>query len=89
VVTAGYHMPRALAELSRSLPEVGLHPYPVVSPVLRGAPDASSLRLLATEYTKYLAVAAGVPLDALRADQRAAPGGLFNAPGRGEERRGG
>jgi uncharacterized SAM-binding protein YcdF (DUF218 family) len=94
VVTSGYHMPRALAELSRSLPEVSLHPYPVVPPLLRGAPDAASLRLLAAEYTKYLAVAAGVPLDALRVDQRALPFGSVNPNGRGswgrgEERRGG
>jgi uncharacterized SAM-binding protein YcdF (DUF218 family) len=80
VVTAGYHMPRALAELSRTLPEVTLHPYPVLSPVLRNGPDPASLRLLAAEYTKYLAVAAGLPLEAWRADER---------PAQGEERRGG
>jgi uncharacterized SAM-binding protein YcdF (DUF218 family) len=80
VVTAGYHMPRAVAELSRALPEVDLHPYPVTSPALRRSPDAASLRLLAAEYTKYLVVASGLPLAGLRADDHL---------GHGEERRGG
>jgi uncharacterized SAM-binding protein YcdF (DUF218 family) len=84
VVTAGYHMPRALAELSRALPEVRLHPYPVLSPVLRNGPDAASLRLLAAEYTKYLAVAARLPIGALRAEERETSG-----VAKGEERRGG
>jgi uncharacterized SAM-binding protein YcdF (DUF218 family) len=74
VVTAGYHMPRALAELSRTLPEVALHPYPVLSPVLRAGPGAAALRLLATEYTKYLAVAAGLPVPQARAEWHAEPG---------------
>ena len=56
VVTAGYHMPRALAELGRSLPEVTLHPMPVQP---AGGPQAP-LRLLAGEYTKYLAAALGL-----------------------------
>jgi uncharacterized SAM-binding protein YcdF (DUF218 family) len=80
VVTAGYHMPRAVAELSRALPEVDLHPFPVISPALRRSPDAASLRLLASEYTKYLVVASGLPLAGLRADDH---------PAHGEERRGG
>ncbi len=60
VVTAGYHMPRALAELRRSLPGVVLHPAPVVPPALRGTPDAATLRLLAGEYMKFLAVTTGL-----------------------------
>lgn len=58
LVTAGYHMPRALAELSRTLPDVTLYPYPVISPVLRGRFGGSSLRLLFAEYTKFLATEA-------------------------------
>ena len=54
VVTAGYHMPRALAELARALPEVTLYPMPVLPPGLRGGRDATMLRLLAGEYTKFL-----------------------------------
>jgi uncharacterized SAM-binding protein YcdF (DUF218 family) len=99
VVTAGYHMPRALAELSRALPEVTLHPCPVLSPILRHGPDAAALRLLAGEYTKYLAVAARLPVAALRAEVREGqaafstgqPGGpadRLDVP-RGGERRGG
>ncbi len=53
VVTAGYHMPRALAELARALPEVTLYPAPV-------RPPAPQLRLLAGEYTKFLAAEAGL-----------------------------
>ena len=59
VVTAGYHMPRALAELSRTLPEVALHPVPVLPPAMR-QPGALALRLLAGEYTKWLATEAGL-----------------------------
>jgi uncharacterized SAM-binding protein YcdF (DUF218 family) len=61
VVTAGYHMPRALAELGRALPEVALYPAPVLPPGLRGGGnDAAMLRLLAGEYTKWLAAEVGL-----------------------------
>jgi uncharacterized SAM-binding protein YcdF (DUF218 family) len=60
VVTAGYHMKRALTELSRTLPEVALYPMPVVPPALRGAAQLSTLRLLADEYTKWLAAKVGL-----------------------------
>lgn len=60
VVTAGYHMPRALLELQRTLPDVALHPVPVQSPALRGAPPATTVRMLATEYDKLLAVRLGL-----------------------------
>ncbi len=51
VVTAFYHMPRALAELTRTLPGVTLHPAPVADRLL---PNPAPLRLLAAEYTKFL-----------------------------------
>ncbi len=54
VVTASYHMPRALTELARSVPEVQLIPEPVLPPALRRA-DLATMRLLAGEYTKWLA----------------------------------
>jgi uncharacterized SAM-binding protein YcdF (DUF218 family) len=57
VVTAYYHMPRALAELSRALPGVALHPVPVQPVALGGA---ASWRLLAAEYGKFLATKAGL-----------------------------
>jgi uncharacterized SAM-binding protein YcdF (DUF218 family) len=59
VVTAFYHMPRALIELGRALPGVTLHPAPVSPPSLWQSP-AASLRLLAGEYAKYVAAAAGL-----------------------------
>ena len=52
VVTAYYHMPRALAELARTLPRVVLYPAPV-------APEAS-WRLLLGEYGKWLASEIGL-----------------------------
>jgi len=73
VVTAGYHMPRALLELRRALPEVALLPHPMLPATLRDAGAAGRLRtwsLLLREYLKYLAVWAGfsgpaaMPLDA-------------------------
>ncbi len=60
VVTAGYHMKRALTELARALPDVALYAVPVVPPAMRGAKGFSALRLLAGEYTKWLASAVGL-----------------------------
>ena len=58
VVTSGYHMPRALAELAHQLPDVRMVPFPVVSDRLRVEPWWSSgdtTRLVLSEYLKYLA----------------------------------
>ena len=61
VVTAFYHMPRALAELSRAIPGIVLHPYPVHPATLHPWWRAGAAwRLLALEYVKYLAVVSGV-----------------------------
>ena len=59
VVTAGYHMRRALAEIGTALPEVSLHPDPVQPPAL-SRPGIGTLRLLASEYVKWLAVELGL-----------------------------
>ncbi len=59
VVTAGYHMPRALLEIGRSLPGVALRPAPVQSPALRGGMGFTAMRVLAGEFDKYLAVRLG------------------------------
>ena len=59
VVTAGYHMPRALAELSRAMPGLTLYPAPVLPPALRQF-GFTALRLLAGEYSKWLATKAGL-----------------------------
>ena len=56
VVTAGYHMPRALLEVGRALPDIELQAVAVQSPALRSAPPAASVRVLAAEYDKLLAV---------------------------------
>lgn len=56
VVTAGYHMPRALLEVGRALPDIELEAVAVQSPALRSAPPAASVRVLAAEYDKLLAV---------------------------------
>jgi len=62
VVTAAYHMPRALAELHQALPDVRLFPLPVFP--LPGPPGTAErgpgLRLEAEEYTKYLLTVSGL-----------------------------
>ena len=63
VVTAGYHMPRALTEMAQAMPEVDLHPVSVTPPGMQGAGamrDAAMMRLMAAEYTKWLASALGL-----------------------------
>lgn len=59
VVTAAYHMPRALAELARALPGTTLIAHPVVPPAMDPG-DAGTLRMLAQEYTKWLAAEIGL-----------------------------
>ncbi len=71
VVTASYHMPRALLELRRALPGVELVPHAVVPPTLR-APGAlrrpAVWGLLLGEYGRYLLARAG--LSALASPRR-------------------
>jgi uncharacterized SAM-binding protein YcdF (DUF218 family) len=58
VVTSNYHMPRAMAELSRQLPDVALIPFPVISEHVRANrwwTSAPTARLLLSEYLKYIA----------------------------------
>jgi uncharacterized SAM-binding protein YcdF (DUF218 family) len=63
VVTAAWHMPRAMAELHHALPGVRLFAAPV-EPLAEAdrlaAEHGPSLRLQAEEYTKYLLVVAGL-----------------------------
>ncbi len=57
VVTSSYHMPRALVELRRHLPNVPLTPVPVVTPRLRSGGlwrDPNLLRVLFVEYGKFV-----------------------------------
>jgi len=63
VVTAGYHMPRALLEMARAMPEIVLYPATVAPPEMNGPGgirDAGMLRLMAEEYTKWLAASLGL-----------------------------
>lgn len=74
VVTAGYHMPRALAELRRRLPDIALIPVRVQPPGMRDIKDPTSWRLLAGEYTKFLAAELGLVELAGRAGFNGRPG---------------
>jgi hypothetical protein len=47
-------------ELARALPEVRLYPVRVTPPALRDGAPVAVLRLLAAEYTKWLAASAGL-----------------------------
>lgn len=61
VVTSDYHMPRSMLELKGALPGVRLVPYPVATPSVNVGTwwrSPKSARLLAWEYTKFLAVSA-------------------------------
>ena len=61
VVTSNYHMPRAMAELSHQLPDIVLIEFPVVSEQLKaGWAHGPTLRLLFTEYVKYVAAIARI-----------------------------
>jgi len=61
VVTSNYHMPRAMTELSHQLPDIALIEFPVVSERLKaGWTHGPTLRLLFTEYVKYVAAVARI-----------------------------
>jgi uncharacterized SAM-binding protein YcdF (DUF218 family) len=73
VVTASYHMMRAMTELQRTLPGVVLIAAPVLPPALRsGGASFATVRLLAHEYTKWLASEVG--LTRLRTETDREPG---------------
>src|SRR3977135_3411955 len=58
VVTSNYHMPRAIVELSHAMPDIALIPYAVVGDKWRDDPwwtSGPTLRLLLSEYVKYVA----------------------------------
>ena len=63
VVTSSWHMPRALVELRRAMPDIEIIPYPVVarssSPATREEWVAST-RLLFIEYVKFVGAWLGV-----------------------------
>jgi uncharacterized SAM-binding protein YcdF (DUF218 family) len=58
VVTANYHMPRALTEFDAAMPDIAIQPYPVKPEdidFVHWWRDPHTLRLLNGEYAKYLA----------------------------------
>jgi len=58
VVTSNYHMPRAIVELSHAMPDTQLIPFAVVGDKWRDEPwwtSGATLRLLLSEYAKYVA----------------------------------
>lgn len=66
VVTSNYHMPRALVEFSHAMPETTLIPFAVVGDKWREEPwwtSAATLRLLLSEYVKYIAAELRVRLE--------------------------
>jgi uncharacterized SAM-binding protein YcdF (DUF218 family) len=66
VVTSNYHMPRAMAELSHQLPEIALIEFPVISDQLKaGWTHGPTLRLLLTEYVKYVVAVARIHVPAI------------------------
>ena len=60
VVTADYHMPRAMQEMRQALPAITLIAAPVRPPAMRNLFSLPTLRLLAGEYSKYLVVRSGL-----------------------------
>ncbi len=63
VVTSGYHMPRALLEISHRLPDVTLIPFPVVT---RSEPwwrHPGTAKILISEYLKLLVAEARIRLE--------------------------
>jgi len=65
VVTSNYHMPRAIVELSHAMPDVQLIPFAVVGDRWREEPwwtSGVTLRLLLSEYVKYVAAEVRVRL---------------------------
>jgi len=75
VVTADYHMPRAMLELRGGLPGVALQSYPVATSVLDARnwwKTGRGARLVAVEYCKYLAILSREAL--LSLGPRAEPG---------------
>jgi uncharacterized SAM-binding protein YcdF (DUF218 family) len=65
VVTSNYHMPRAIVELSHAMPDIELIPFAVVGDKWRDEPwwtSGATVRLLLSEYVKYVAAEVRVRL---------------------------
>ncbi|CAN5398390.1 YdcF family protein [soil metagenome] len=71
VVTSNYHMPRAILEMSHEMPDIELIPFAVIGEKWRDEPwwtSGGTLRLLLSEYAKYLAAETRVRLTDLGID---------------------
>ena len=71
VVTSNYHMPRAIVELSHAMPDIALIPFAVVREKWREEPwyeGGPTLRLVLSEYVKYVAAELRVHLADLGVD---------------------
>lgn len=85
IVTAAYHMPRSLAEFSRTMPDVRLEAYPAV-----GRPreqylwslDRHSWRTHASEYLKFLVSSVRLGLGRMLGALIAWPGSRADEPAR-------
>jgi uncharacterized SAM-binding protein YcdF (DUF218 family) len=76
LVTADYHMPRAMLELKAALPEARITPYPVATAVLDARhwqATGDGARRMVLEYSKYLAILARETVLGLGPRQAAAP----------------
>src|SRR5580700_5489554 len=65
VVTSNYHMPRAIVEMSHAMPDITLVPFAVVGDKWREEPwwsNGATVRLLLSEYVKYVAAEVRVRL---------------------------
>lgn len=62
VVTAWFHMPRALLELHRAMPAVTSEPYPVGHFVAGDLAHGATARRVVSEYHKYIAALAGITI---------------------------
>jgi uncharacterized SAM-binding protein YcdF (DUF218 family) len=60
IVTADYHMPRAIFVIGQRLPGVTLIGVPVTPPAMAHILSLATWRVLAVEYTKYLITRAGL-----------------------------
>lgn len=60
VVTADYHMPRAMIELRRAMPHIDLIAEPVRPPGMTDPDQPHMLRILAAEFSKYVVVRLGL-----------------------------
>src|ERR1700687_333597 len=72
VVTSNYHMPRAIVELSHAMPDITLIPFAVVGDKWREEPwwtNGATVRLLLSEYVKYVAAEVRVRLADAGLDQ--------------------